>query len=227
MTAGIRIVNEHSSVQIDENWKNYGFRQKFSATLTAYATSPPNPAGYNGAVYRVVVSGSPQLLVACRAATLMPVKMHCFYGGGTWTQNWLFLSPDLTTVTETVDFYVFDAMAGTYSNVGIEIFNAAGERVFHSDAPVMKVGSAASAGVQPCNTGFSGDAGHDYVPLILANPYVAELYVGSGIRVSSYALRTSGSSISASRTGLLGAVDALGVADLPGLYAAIDVTGLS
>lgn len=226
MPAGLTIFNQGGTTQIDENWKNYGFRYKFSGTFTVYDTSPPNPTGFNGATYQVVLGGSPQMLVACKAAVLLPIKQHSFYSGGTWTLNWLFMKQlgVFGAVSETVEFYVFDTMDGSFSNVGMEVFNAAGERVFHSDAPVMRLGGA-NVGVQPCNTPFYGDSGRTYVPLILTPPFVAAS-VGFGTRHFSYGNRSLGSYIHAEGTPQLGSTASLTSADLPGLYAAIDVTGL-
>lgn len=227
MPAGLTVYNTGSTVQIDENWKNYGFRQKIPVTLSAYDTSPPNPAGFNGATYQLAVSGSPQLLVACKAAVLLPIKQFSYYSGGTWYLNWLFMKQlgVFGAVSETVEFYVFDEMNSSYSNVGLEVFNAAGQRVYHSDAPVMRLGGA-SVGIQPCNTPFSGDSGRTYVPLILTNPFVSALS-GFGYRHFSYGNRSLGSYIHAEGTPQLGASGSLvGSADIPGLYAAIDVTGL-
>lgn len=231
MPAGLTIYNTGNTVQVDENWKNYGFRQKFSVTATVYDTSPPNPAGFNGMPYSFSIAGSPQLLVACKAAVLLPVKQHSYYSGGSWNLNWLFMRQiGVTgTVSETVEFYVFDQMDSSYSNVGLEVFNAAGERVFHSDAPVMRVGSDSNPGFQGCNTYFYGDSGRTYVPLILSNPFVAaNIGGGLGNRHFSYGNRSLGSVITGEGTPQLGAFASLfSSADIAGLYAAIDVTDLS
>lgn len=228
MPAGITIINDGGTVQIDENWKNYGYRQRFAVSVTAYDTSPPNPAGFNGATYQIAVAGSPQLLVGCKAADLLPVKQFSYYSGGTWYITWLFMKQlgVFGAVSESVWFYVFDAMAGSYSNVGIEVFDGSGARVFHSDSPVMRLGGA-NVGVQPCNTPFSGDSGREYVPLILTPPFVTA-NVGSGYRHFSYGNRSVGSNILAEGTPQLGSSGStvFGV-DIPGLYAAIDVTGFT
>lgn len=222
MTAGLTLFNDSGTVQIDQNWRNYGFRQRIPVTLTAYASSPPNPAGYNGNLSQLVVSGSPALLVACKASTLLPVKLHSYYSSGTWTFNWLFLSPDVADVTETVEFIIFDTMDGVYSNVGMEVFIDGGPRVFHSDAPVMKIGA-----VQGCHIGFTGSPGRSYVPLIMRNPvYGVDLGFPTGYRLSSHCLRVSGSSITSAPSGTLGAFGASGSYSNVGQYAAIDVTGL-
>lgn len=230
MSAGLTVYNTGNTVQIDENWKNYGFRQKIPVSATVYDTSPPNPAGFNGMPYTLTVSGSPQLLVACKASVLLPIKQHSYYSGGTWSLSWLFMrQPGMFgAVSETVEFYVFDQMDGAYSNVGLEVFNAAGQRVFHSDAPVMKLGSASNPGIQGCNASFYGDSGRTYVPLILSNPFVsANIGGGMGYRHFSYGNRSMGSYITGEGTPQLGAFASVVYgADIPGLYAAIDVTGL-
>lgn len=227
MPAGLTVYNTGSTVQIDENWKNYGYRQKIPVTVTAYDTSPPNPAGFNGATYQLAINGSPQLLVACKAAVLLPIKQFSYYNSGTWYLTWLFMKQlgVFGAVSETVEFYVFDAMDGSYSTVGLEVFNALGQRVYHSDAPVMRLGGS-SVGIQPCNTPFTGDSGRTYVPLILIPPYVSASN-GTGYRHFSYGNRSLGSYIHAEGTPQLGSSGSLtGNSDLPGLYAAIDVTGL-
>lgn len=230
MATGLAVYNTENTIQIDENWKNYGFRQKIAVSATVYDTSPPNPAGFNGMPYMLTVSGSPQLLVACKAAVLLPVKQHSYYSGGTWELNWLFMRQlgMFGTVSETVEFYIFDQMTGPFSNVGLAVYNAAGELVFHSDARPMKLGSASNAGIQGCNTSFSGDSGRTYVPLILSNPFVvANIGGGMGNRHFSYGNRSLGSVITGEGTPQLGAFASLaGSTDIPGLYAAIDVTGL-
>lgn len=226
MTAGLTIYSDSGTVQIDENWKNYGFRQKFPVTITSYTSTPPNPPGLNGMPYQLVIPGTPQMLVGCKSTTLQGIKQWSYYSGGYWYINWLFMIPWWMggPVTETVWFYAFDAMDGTYSNVGLEVFNAAGERVFHSDAPLMRLGGA-SPGIQPCNVPFTGDVGREYCPLILVPPFwVAN--VGAGNRHYSWGNRSIANYITADETAQLGAMASLAVSALPGLYAAIDVTGL-
>lgn len=234
MEAGLTIYNVWGTVQIDQYWKNYGFRQKIPLTITAY-WSTGNTVGYNGVTYQLVTPGTPQLLVACRASVLLPIKLWSWYDGTNWTITWLFMKwlppvsdgTEFDPVTETVDFYVFDAMNGSYSNVGLEVFNPDGERVFHSDAPVMKLGSTADDGVQGCDTGFVGASGHVYVPLIMGDPLIASSPgFPIGFRLYSYGLRSIGNTIQSSVTRELGALNGSSPYSDPGLYAAIDVTGL-
>ncbi|PZU95632.1 MAG: hypothetical protein DI527_01075 [Chelatococcus sp.] len=222
MPAGLTIYNDSGTVQIDESWRNYGFKQRIPASISVNVPGSV-PAGYNGQPYSMTVSGE-DVLIACRAETLLPVLMHTYADGGSWTYNWLFMPPFIgATYSETVEFYVFDLLPmGGFSNVGLEVFNAAGQRVFHSDADMMKV-----RGIQGCDTGFSGVGGRSYVPLIARNPiYGVNMGFPTGNRLWSHCLRVSGSSI-VTETRQLGSFGALGAYSNAGAYAAIDVTGLS
>ena len=125
MPAGLTIINSFGTVQIDENWRNYGFRQKISMTIT---TSNIAGSGYPDKIaYSLVVSGTPALLVACRSPSQYPFRLHSYYSGGTWTINWLFAHDEgdsgtyePSTYTATVDFFIFDTLESAFSNVGLE-----------------------------------------------------------------------------------------------------------
>lgn len=229
MPAGLTIINDYGTTQIDENWRNMSFRQKITVNIDVPSSSPPLPAGYSGQPYQIAVAGSPSLLIACKASTLLPVMLHSYFDGATWTFNWLFCN-EFSGVhgNENVDFYVFDVLpVGTYSNVGLEVFNATGQLVFHSDMSPMKVGYAGT-GVQTCNIGFNGLSGRIYAPLIMLNPiYGVDMGFPTGYRLRAHALRSTGSSIVPKADVGLGAFGASGSYANYGLYAAIDVTGLS
>lgn len=224
MATGLKIYNDSGTIQIDENWRNYGFRQKISFSLTTSNITGGAPFYIP---YSLVVSGTPALLCACRSTSQYPFRLHSYYSGGTWTINWLFAhdegdSPvyDPTTKTGTVDFFIFDTLEGSYSNIGLKVFNASGALVFHSDARMMKVGS-----VLPCSSWFSGPGDRQFAPLIMQIPAGGVLISGSGLRSAQYCVRASGNSINSkllvntSAGSLISGVNT-------GLYAAIDVTGL-
>ncbi|CAN7337566.1 hypothetical protein LJR090_002564 [Bosea sp. LjRoot90] len=210
MPAGLRIINDTGTVQIDENWKNYGFRQKISVFLSTPGLS----------FYSLPVTGE-AVLLAVKASTLMIEPLGSSLSGSTWTFDFRYHGEFTGGGSETVDFYVFDVPpAGGFSNVGMQVFNASGERVYHSDMDVMKV---PPGGILPCNTSFFGTPGRTYAPLTLINPTRTE-NVG-GYFTSTRALRVSGSDILSSNI-LIGPGGFLDFAN-EGLYAAVDVTGLS
>lgn len=217
MTAGLTIFNAGGTVQIDENWRNYGYRGKIIQNITVTPSTGP--------VDTSVSIGGEAVLLACRAQTLLPQPMNSYFDGTTWEFRWRFFGQFIDEgYVEDVEFYVFDVLpGGGFSNVGLEVFDAAGARVFHSDMSPMRV---PEGGVLPAATSFSGESGRIYAPLILRNPIFSELYpFPSGYRHSTYTLRCAGSSIvseyRAIGTGSLGAFGS------DGRYAAVDVTGLS
>lgn len=218
MTFGLTFMNTSGTVQIDETWQNYGLVQKIPVTVTAYNTSPPNPAGYNGMPVGLTVSGTQSLLVACRAEVLQPCMLHSYYSGGTWTFNWVFVIPGAIAVTETVQFYIFDVLDGSsFGSLGVKVLRGDGSLVFHSDALPMRL-----SGVLGCDTAFNGTPGRSYVPLIMRSS-AHGISAGGGSRLAFHTLRVSGSSIITSLTGP-GAFGATGVYPNPGAYAALDVT---
>lgn len=215
MTAGLTIFNASNTVQIDQNWRNYGFRQIIPVAIGTDSS---------GAVrYQLNVSGSPALLCACRASTLYPFKLHSWYSSGSWRFNWLFYRPDGMSdpVTETVQFYIFDVLdTGGFSNIGLEVFLDGGPRVFHSDAPVLK-----TSPVQGCDTSFIGTPGRTYVPLIMRNPVFGAFIAGAGYRLCFHTLRVSGSNIITEQK--LTPNGATGAYANSGAFMPVDVSGLS
>lgn len=217
MAFGLRIRNTRGSVQIDENYRNFALRQIIPVSITTTDTSPPGQT-----VYNLHVPGE-RVLVACKASLLCPLMGRSYFDGSTYTFQWIFYT-ESGTLSETVEFYVFDMMNGTYSDVGLQIFNpVTRQRVFHSDAGVMKVGVDGSL---PITSGFVGLPGRSYVPLIERNPvYGVNLGFPVGFRLASYAMRVSGSSIvPVPITTINGAS---GEYPTRGRYVPIDVTGLS
>lgn len=215
MPVGIEIINDAGSVLIDSNWRNFGFRSKFSASITAYYTSPPNPASWLGMTYNFTTPGTAAQVVACKAALLRPCKLNSYYDGANWYHNWCFLISGTSTESETVEFYIFDVMDGSASNVGIEIFDDVGARAFHSDFPVMKIG-----GVQGCDAGFVGLSGRTYVPLIMRTPIL-----NAASRPHQWTLRSSGNVITPELRQYSNLASLLSGTN-PGRFMAVDVTGL-
>lgn len=226
MTSGLTIFNNSNTVQIDESWQNYGFRQKISITIT---TSNIVGSGYPSQFrYSLVAPGTQALLCACRSPSQYPFRLHSYYSGGAWTIDWLFMHDDgdsgtyePSTYTATIDFFIFDTLESSYSSVGLEVFNASGARVFHSDAPMMKIGA-----VQPCTSGFSWAAGRKYAPLIMQIPAGGIMVAGSGLRSAQYCVRCNTANIN-SKLYYNNVAGSLASSVGAGLYAAIDVTGLT
>lgn len=213
MPAGLQVFNAYGTIQIDETWRNYGYKQVIPVAFTVTTDT----------TYDMVLSGE-AVLVAARSTSLAAVPLGSVNSSGTWTFSFMIVPPFIGgSYSETIYFYVFDVMpTGGFSNFGMEVFNASGERVFHSDMKIMKIPSGA---VLPCNSGYTGTLGQIYAPLVLLNPIRSEFVSGSGYALSTRRLRVSGSSIVSDDH--FAGYGAFGEFANEGLYAAVDVTGLS
>lgn len=221
MPAGLQIFNSFGTTQIDENWQNYGFRQRIPGTFTLL---PPGPGQIAAPVnYTLSITGL-ACLVAVRSALLQVVHIGSRLSGTSWEFDFRIFPPTPTApgadYSETIFFYVFDVPdGGAVSNVGLEVFNAAGARVYHTDMDVMKV-----HGVQQCNADFVGTTGRIYAPLVLENP-IRAVFTGSSYFQSTRSLRVSANTVYSTNVDI-GSGAFLEFTN-EGLYAAVDVTGLA
>lgn len=214
MPAGLYVLNDYGSVQIDENWKNYGFKQMIPMNVHV-------PAGTNfiANVYSLSVAGD-AVLIAPVSTNLAVSVVRTEYSGGVWTFHFIIMREFIQSYREdeTAYIYVFDAMPGTsFSNVGLDVFNAAGQRVFHSDMNPMK-----ARAVLPGNSGFTGTPGRIYAPLALTHTR----HFGPITGIQYWAFRSFGSYITAMEHNIAGG-GYVGSDGNVGLYAAVDVTGLA
>jgi hypothetical protein len=213
MPAGLQIFNDSGTVQIDELWRNYGFKQVQTQSVTADS---------DGTIVDVTAVGT-DILIAPRPTTLLVAPMQSYLSGSTWTYRFMFRSYFVgETITETVSFYVFDMLDGTYSNVGLEVFNASGQRTFHSDGAMMKCRA-----INDCKTTFTGDSGHIYAPIFTRAPIQATFYFGIGYRLEAHYMRCPSNTVTYGLTNLLGTSGSTALYSNNGQYAAIDVTGFA
>jgi hypothetical protein len=213
MTSGLQIINDSGTVQIDELWRNYGFKQLQNQSVTADS---------NGIQVSVTATGT-NILIAPRCETLLVAPMQSYQSGTTWTYKFYFRSFYIgETITEDVRFYVFDMLDGAYSNVGLEVFNASGVRTFHSDNPLMKCRA-----INDCKTSFVGNSGRIYAPLYTRAPVEAQFITGVGIRLLAHYMNCPANTVSFSKTEGYLISSATAIYSNNGQYAAIDVTGLS
>jgi len=223
MVAGLQIINDYGTTQIDQDWRNFGFRQKFSVGFTLSPALPGQTAAPQN--YSLPLTGV-ACMVAAKSDVLCPVPYASNLSGSSWTFDFRIFPPPTPTpgvsYSGTVEFYVFDVpWAGGFSNVGLEVFDAIGQRVYHSDMDVMRV---PSGGVQNCAADFFGESGRVYAPLVLRNP-IRSYYNGVQYFLYTRTLRSIGSNIITGDQ----PVEAGSFLEENnyGLYAAVDVTGLS
>lgn len=220
MPAGLQIFNDSGTIQIDESWRNYGFRQIIPVGVTLSA--PPGQTAVP-VDYTLTVSGE-AVLIAARSETIQTVAAGSNLSGSTWEFNWRFHPPPFPVpgldYSDTIYFYVFDVMpSGGFSNIGMEVFNASSQRVFHSDMSVMKVRSVLSGA-----SDYSGAGGRIFAPLVTLNP-IRSTFNGSSYVITTRGFRTPGSTILTADLNF----PASGFLEFSnyGQYAAVDVTGLA
>lgn len=214
MPAGLFVLNDYGSVQIDDNWKNWGFKQLIP--LSVHIAAGTN---FNANTYSLSVAGE-AVLIAPVSTNLAVSVVRTEFSGGVWTYHFIILRQFALGFdeTETAYIYVFDAMPGSsFSNVGLEVFNALSQRVFHSDMNPLK-----ARDVLPGSSGFTGDTGKTYAPLALT--HTRHFDPTNGIQY--WGLRSFGSFITAMEHNVAGG-GFFGTSINAGLYAAVDVTGLS
>ncbi|CAN7598543.1 hypothetical protein [Bosea sp. LjRoot237] len=213
MPTGLTITNDIGSVQIDENWRNFGLRQVIPLTVTI----PANQT-FVANTYTVSAAGE-AVLIAPKSSNLFVIPQRTTFSGGVWTYHLLVMRQFLLNFeeSETVNIYVYDLLPnGVYGDVGLEVFNASGQSVFHSDMDPMS-----AAAVLPGSSGFTGVSGRIYAPLFLThtrhfNPTFGMYFWG---------LRSSSNTITTTELFLPGGGFS-GTNDNAGLYASVDVTGL-
>lgn len=213
MPAGIYILNDSGTVQIDENWRNFGFRAK-----TPLDVHIPANQNFLANTYSFSVAGE-AVLIAPVTTNLCVNVVRTEFSGGVWTFHLIILRQFHQTYAEyeTAQIYVYDVMpVSGFGNVGLEVFNAAGERVFHSDMNPMK-----SRQVLSGDTGYTGTSGRVYAPLFLTHTRHFDPING----IQYWGLRSYGDYITSIEINVAGG-GFTGTNTNAGLYAAVDVTGL-
>lgn len=127
MPAGLQIFGSHGVIQIDETHKNFVVVQQGSKVSGDWS--------FSGGSYftSVVVTNAVAPLVAYKSDAVVAF-VHTSISGSTWTFGFRSDTPDA------MSFWVFDeAPASSPDNFGLEIYNASGQRVFHSSQKPMKV----------------------------------------------------------------------------------------
>lgn len=173
-TAGLQILNDSFTFQVDQTYKNQALVSKTSPTMTSASTfNPPN--GYGCSV--TITAVHPIVAFACSAPCCLYSASH---SGSSFTFN--FYAQDPGTGTPTITVYIFDDVdqATITDNFGLEVFDASGNRVFHSSQqPLRIVDGQAFADpddstlpmIDPGPTSFTYTSGHSYA-VIPSSAYV-------------------------------------------------------
>lgn len=172
MPAGLQIFNDAGVYQIDETYINYVLISKGTATTNS---ASPNYSFSARPIYYVEITATG------RTAPILALKgtygdAVCVVGGsvsdGTW--KWRVAASDNGI---SFDYYIFDVAPLSSDNFGLQVFNTAGDPVFHSSQKPLRVaGTFTSNGeILPyANTGNQQDFG-------TSRTWAAvQLYAGNG-----------------------------------------------
>jgi hypothetical protein len=130
MSAGLQLYGSHGKVQIDSGWRSFGLKQKGTAVCNIDLGGQTRLD-----VAEVTLSGLVNPVMAFRAGSDL-VSIYTGMVSGS-TRTYRFIGANGTSV----DWYLFDEVdaSGVSDTFGLEVFNAAGKRVFHSSVPPMRV----------------------------------------------------------------------------------------
>ena len=160
MPAGLTVFNDDHYLVIDENFFNYSFKGKGTATVTGPVAGPVI-GGYANTLIITVTGDAPIVAIKPNAT-----HRWCYHSttrsGNTWTfrftGNLGSLGPQ---IGETVTYYVFDRPDDSGTNVGFQVFDASGKLTFDAGRKYMRLlyaGSLAIGGSLDFGTGNYGVA---------------------------------------------------------------------
>ena len=127
MPAGLQIIGSHGIAQIDETYKNF--------VVVASGSKASGDWAVSGVSYfvNIVVSDAVAPLLAFKCAEFVALS-NTAISGATWTITLRTNNP------AALDYWVFDESPSTSpASVGIEIYNSAGARVYHSAQKPLRV----------------------------------------------------------------------------------------
>lgn len=136
MTAGFQLFNDDGTTTIDDRSRNMSLRYRRSYPPSAW-DSRPNLV-YRTIQIQVPASGfnAPVFAMKAQAGDSVVLVYQYEYNG----LHYLVLARwGNTTVSGNVEVLVFDDYEPNRPNFGLEVFNDAGQVMYNSDWPVMKV----------------------------------------------------------------------------------------
>jgi hypothetical protein len=153
MPVGLTVFNDANILQIDENSLNFGCVAQGTVTLT---NAHPAQAGYESRPNQVrcadiTVTGRQNPIIAIKASG--PAGVLATTKSGT-TVTFRIASIGTPTSNPTVDYFVFDTnpASPTGAQAGLEIRDASGRVIFHSNFGNMQVVGAVGSGLGNYNS---------------------------------------------------------------------------
>lgn len=148
MVSGLQVFNDDNVFQIDQDYYGFAMKQKGSISMSVDTAPHPNPMSIGS----ITVSAINPIIALSSGA-------HCgIYNvsssGGSWTFKVRSADASLTSI----NYWVFDIVSNVTitDTVGLEVFNASGNRVWHSSMkPLNIVGVINLDPIYPIWRGYS------------------------------------------------------------------------
>lgn len=148
MPEGLEVYNDNGVFQIDGNRRNFQLKQSGSGTCNTSETTGGRTRYYT----TIAVTSSTAPLFFIGGNTNVCGLYGISVSGSTWTFQIV-----SNTNGATFNYWVFDAQDTAPDNFGLEVWNAAGQRVFHSGGKPLRI-----VGVQNGATTVTYTAGRTY-----------------------------------------------------------------
>jgi hypothetical protein len=128
---GLQLFNSSGNVQIDSTYKNLGLREKGS--VVSSSSAPIGSTGFYYATFTTVAGTCP--VVAFRS------NGTCYLSHSTTSGNSTTYYFSCSAANVTVQYWIFDDLANVTlsGNYGLQVFNAAGGKVFDSRSKYMRI----------------------------------------------------------------------------------------
>lgn len=158
MPVGLQVLNDDGNIVIDEEYRNFTLHAKGTATMGS------TDIGGTALIYActITVTGCTTPMLALNSASYVSV-IGAGVSGGTYTYEIYSNTPSFT-----FNWYVFDVPTMPADTFGFEVYNSAGQLVFHSSSKAMRVVRSDPAGTNG-TTGIALTAGRTYAVIQSAN----------------------------------------------------------
>lgn len=179
MTAGIQVIGDHGSTQIDENYFNIVLIASGVSTTQTGQTISTNEFGTTIASFITVTGVAPVICMDTRGANL---TVWCIQTSG----NQFTFTIISASQPATFSYYIYDVMPNIQaSNQGLTVWNSNGKVTFNSDYEPLRIINMAQ--IPDDWTTISGQTLNDPPTYVL--PAATTLYGTAGQKVAAFISR--------------------------------------
>lgn len=141
MTAGIQVIGDHGSVQIDENYYSMVLMTSGTLSTSLQNVEAPDTTGYAPQAYLATVTYTGTSPVVCIDTKNQPIAFfYTLRNGNQFTFTFLSFNTSGSGAAATFTYYIYDTMPNiSASNQGLTVYNASGNVVFSSDYEPLRI----------------------------------------------------------------------------------------